>query len=123
MVSYSYRFKRNQTREELMGNVLENVKATIIITALSTATGLVLQAFGFSTSTSVTTAVGFLLALVVLFLVAKKYYPLLTRGLTERLLESALNADANEASDEKMTFKQKIVERVILENAGVELEQ
>lgn len=102
-----------------MNNVLENVIATIIVTALSTLAGLILRAFGFGTSASVSMAVGFLFALVVLFLAFRRSYPPCARWLTERLLESTLN----ETSDAGISFKKKILERVLLENSGVELEQ
>ena len=106
-----------------MNNVLENAIATIIVTIVSTLTGLIFQAFGFSGQASISAAVAVLFALVVLFLVARKYYPLYSRWRTERLLEKALNVNANEADDARMTFKKKIIERVLLEDAGVGLKQ
>jgi hypothetical protein len=106
-----------------MNNVLENAIATIFVTVVSTVTGLIFQAFGFSGQASISAAVAVLLALVVLFLVARKYYPLYSRWRTERLLEKALNVNTNEADDARMTFKKKIIERVLLEDAGVGLKQ
>lgn len=106
-----------------MNNLLENVIAAIIFAALSTTTGLIIQAFGFSAQTSITVAVAVLFGLAVVFLVARKYYPSYLKWRTERLLEKALNVKANETDDARKTFKKKVIERVLLEDAGVGLKQ
>jgi hypothetical protein len=106
-----------------MNNVLENVIAAIIFTALSTTAGLILQKFGLSTQTSIIVAGAVLFALAVVFLVARKYYPHYARWRTERLLEKALTVKTNEANDARRTFKKKIIERVLLEDVGVGLKQ
>jgi hypothetical protein len=69
-----------------MNTIVENVIATIIVTVVSTAAGLILQAFGFSTQVSVIVALFSLLFLMLLFLVARHYYPIYIRWLIERLL-------------------------------------
>jgi len=95
-------------------NVVENVIAAIIVGALSTLIGLILRAFGFSTEASINVAVLLaLLGLVLLFLVGRRLYARYKRTLTVRLLEQALNVGAN--SVDEMTFKNQIVEKVLLE--------
>lgn len=106
-----------------MNNLLENVIAAIIFTALSTTTGLIVQIFGFSAQTSITVAGAVLFGLAVVFLVARKYYPHYIRWRTERLLEKALTVKTNESDDARKTFKKKIIERVLLEDVGVGLKQ
>jgi len=119
MVSYSYQFKRNQIQEALMhNNVVENVIATIIFGALSTAIGFILRAFGFSTQESINAALFALLGLALLFLFGRKFYPGFKRALTARLLEKALNVSSN--SIDEVAFKNQIVDRVLLENPRVE---
>ncbi len=106
-----------------MNNVLENIIATIIVTIVSTVTGLIFQAFGFTAQASISIGGAVLFALAVLFLVARKYYPRYSRYRTERLLERALNVNANGTDDAGIAFKKKIMERVLLEDAGVGLKQ
>jgi hypothetical protein len=106
-----------------MNDLLENVIAAIIFTALSTTTGLIVQIFGFSAQTSITVAGAVLLGLAVVFLVVRKYYPLFTRWRTERLVQKALAVKTNETDDARKTFKKKIIERVLLEDVGVGLKQ
>lgn len=106
-----------------MNNLLENAIAAIIFTALSTATGLIVQIFGFSPQTSITVAGAVLFGLAVVFLVTRKYYPHYTRWRTERLLEKALTIKTNETDDARKIFKKKVIERVLLEDAGVGLKQ
>ena len=121
MICYCYQFERDQTQEALMNNVLENVIATIIVTVLSTAAGLIFQAFGFSAQASIGAAGIVLLVLVFLFVVARRYYPIYSRWLTERLLERSLSVKPNEA--DAVTFKDRIVKRVLRENPLVEPNQ
>lgn len=106
-----------------MNNIVENVIATIIVTVLSTLVGIVLQAVGLSPQQSFVAAAVVLLALVLLFFVIKRYYPRYISWLTERLLEKALRVDTNKDSEAEVTFKKKIVGRVLQENPGVELKQ
>jgi hypothetical protein len=82
-----------------MNNLLENVIAAIIFTALSTTTGLVIQIFGFSAQTSITVAIAVLFGLAVVFLVVRRYYPRYTRWRTERLLLKALSLKTHETDD------------------------
>ena len=105
-----------------MSSVLENLIATIFSSMLSTTVGLILQAVGLGAQLSVITGV-ILFALALIFLVARKYYPKYRRKLTQRFLEQALTVGENEADKEKIAFKTKIVDRVLLENAGVQLEE
>src|SRR5579884_792376 len=119
MVSYSYQFKRNRIREALMhNNVVENVIATIIVGALSTALGIILRAFGFSSQESINAGLFALLVLAILFLVGKRFYPGFKRTLTVKLLEQVLNISPNNVDE--VTFKNQIVNRVLLENPRVE---
>lgn len=101
-------------------NVVDSIIASIIFALLSTGVGLILQALGFSTQASVFIALLVLLALMLLFLAVRNFYPIYTRWLTERLLENALSVKANEPNDARATFKKRIVERVLRENPGVE---
>lgn len=122
MICYCYQFERNQTQEALMNNVLENVIATVIVTVLSTAAGVIFQAFGFSAQASIGAAGIVLLVLVFLFVVARRYYPIYIRWLTEQLLERSLSVKPDEEAD-AVTFKDRIVKRVLRENPLVELNQ
>src|ERR1700692_1770761 len=106
-----------------MNNVLENVIAAIIFTTLSTIAAFAIRAFGFSTQMSITVGGVALCVLALFFLVVRKYYPKYKRKLTEQLIEQALNMKGNEAEDEKKAFKAKIVERLQLEDAGVQLRE
>lgn len=106
-----------------MNNLLENVIAAIIFTALSTATGLFVQKFGFSPQTSITVAGAVLFGLAVVFLVTRKYYPHYIRWRTERLLQKALTLKTHETDDARKAFKKKIIEKVLLEDVGVGLKQ
>jgi hypothetical protein len=90
MICYRYQFERNQTLEALMNNIIENVIATIIVGALSTAIAFILPTFGFDTRQSVSIATVALLALVLLFVVARRFYHLRARQLVVQLLENAL---------------------------------
>jgi hypothetical protein len=124
MLCYSHQFKHNQNQEALMKNVVDSLIASIIFGLLSTGIGLILQALGFSTQASVGFALIALLLLVLLFLGTRTYYSLVVRRLTETLLEKALHINATNESDEaKLTFKRRIIERVLLEHSGVELRQ
>lgn len=105
-----------------MNNLLENVIAAIIFTALSTTTGKMLQIFGFSAQASITVAGAVLFSLAVVFLVCRRYYPQYTRWRTERLLQKALTLKTHE-TDARKNFKKKIIERVLLEDVGVGLKQ
>lgn len=98
-----------------MNNVLENVVATIIVTVLSTATGLILQTFGFSTQESISIAGIVLFALVILFLATRKFYSKYIKWLTEQLLESALKVNPNEIDETRTAFRKKIKDRVYRE--------
>jgi hypothetical protein len=120
MVSYSCYFERNQSREALMYSLVENVIATIIVTLVSTAAGLILQAYGFSTQISIIVALFSLLVLLFLFLAFRRYYPIYIRRLTERLLENALRVNKNESDEARIEFRKTIVERVLRESSGVQ---
>lgn len=104
-------------------NVVDSIIASILFTGLSTVLGLILQALGFSTQGSVITAAFALVALMVVFLAVRRFYPTYVKKLTERLVESALNVSLNETDEAKIAFKKKIVERVLLGSSGVELKQ
>jgi len=101
-------------------NVVDSIIASIIFALLSAGVGLILQALGFSAQASVFVALFVLLALMLLFLAVRNFYPMYTRWLTERLLENALSVKTNEPDDTRATFKKRIIERVLRENPGVE---
>ncbi len=105
-----------------MSSVLENLIATIFSTMLSTTVGFVLQTLGLGTKLSVVSGI-ILFAFALIFLVARNTYPKFRRKLTERFLDQALDVGENEADKEKLAFKAKIVDRLLLENAGVQLEE
>jgi hypothetical protein len=105
-----------------MDSIVENVIASIIVTVLSAIAGVCLQAIGLTTPQSIGAA-AVLLAFAIVFLVTKKYYPVCTRHITERLLENTLYVSADETDESKLAFKKKLVERVLLENAGIALNQ
>lgn len=108
------KFKCNQIQEALMNNnVVDSIIASIIFGILSTGVGIILQALGFSAQVSIIVALFVLLALVLLFIVAKSYYPIYIKGLTERLLEKTLQENRNGTNGE---FKKKIIKRVLKEN-------
>lgn len=90
MICYRYQFERDQTIEALMNNIIENVIATVIVGALSTAIAFILPTFGFDTRQSVGIATVVLLALVLLFIVARRFYHIRARQLVVQLLENAL---------------------------------
>ncbi len=91
MICYCYQFERNQTQEALMNNVLENVIATIIAAALSTVVAFILQSLGFSAQNAALLALITLLVLVLLFVVARRFYHVRARLLVVQLLENALS--------------------------------
>ena len=105
-----------------MNSVLESVIANAISLGLSTIVGFILFVFGVNTQTTVTVATGVLFGFAVLFLMARKHYPRYKRRRTRRLLDQALNVKENETDEEKVVFKAKIIERVQLEHAGVQLQ-
>src|SRR5579885_27124 len=124
MICYQQQQRHNQLTETLMNkNVVDGIIASIFFTVLSTVLGLILQAFGFSTQRSVIAAVFALFALLILFVVVRKYYPVYVRTLTERLVERALRISANETDEDKIAFKKKVIERVQLASSGIELQQ
>jgi hypothetical protein len=98
-----------------MNNILENVIATVIVIALSTVAELALQAFGFSTQSSISIAGVILCALAVLFLVFRKCYPAYMRWLTKRLLAKALNINDKKTNETNRKFKEEIIEQVLKE--------
>ena len=106
-----------------MNSVLESVLANAISLGLSTLVGFILFVFGINTQTTVIVAAAVLFGVAILFLIGRKYYPRYKRKRTERLLEQALSVKENETDEEKVVFKTKIVERVLLENAGVQLQE
>src|SRR5579885_3286425 len=74
MICYQQQQRHNQLTETLMNkNVVDGIIASIFFTVLSTVLGLILQAFGFSTQRSVIAAVFALFALLILFVVVRKY--------------------------------------------------
>src|SRR5437588_351191 len=105
-----------------MNSVLESVISNAISLGLSTIVGFILFVFGVNTQTTVTVATGVLFGFAVLFLMARKHYPRYKRRRTRRLLDQALNVKENETDEEKVVFKAKIIGRVQLENAGVQLQ-
>lgn len=74
-----------------MNNIIENVIATVIVGALSTAIVFILPTFGFNTQQSVSIATVVLLALVFLFIIARRFYYLRARQLVVQLLENVLH--------------------------------
>lgn len=96
-------------------NVVDSIIASVIFAVLSTGLGLILQALGLSAQVSVIVALLTLLALLVVFIIAKNLYPIYTRRLAERLLENALSVQ--DSRDPRMALKKKIVERVLQENS------
>jgi hypothetical protein len=103
-----------------MKNLLNNVMASIIAVILSTIVGLLLQVLGLSTQLSISLA---LFALVVLFLVFGKFYPVSGRWLTLKLLEQALSVGLNDKDQTKVNFKKKIVEQVLQQSSDVSVKQ
>jgi len=122
MVGYSCKIG-TVSPKSTMNNVLENIIATIIVTIVSTVTALIFQSLGFTAQASITIGAIVLFTLAVLFLVARKYYPNYVRWQTERLLEKALTTKTNETDETRKIFKNKIIERVLLEEDGVGLKQ
>jgi hypothetical protein len=106
-----------------MNNVLENVIAAVIVTTLSTFAAFALRVFGLSAQASITIGGIVLCVFGLLFLVVRKYYPKYKRKLTEQLIDHALDLKGNETEEEKKAFKTKILERVHLEGAGVQLRE
>ncbi len=104
-----------------MNNVLENVIAAIIVTTLSTVTAFALRVFGLTAQTAFTIGGIVLCVFALCFLMVRKYYPKYKRKLTEQLIDRALAMKGNEAEEEKKAFRAKILERIQLESAGVEL--
>ncbi len=104
-----------------MNNIVENVIATIVVIALSTAVELILQFFGLDAQKSITIAGIVLFTLAILFMIFRKYYPAYIRWLTKRLLKNALQLNTNEADTSKITFKKEIIAQVHLENSEAEL--
>jgi len=101
-------------------NVIDSIIASIIFALFSTGVALILQTRGFNPQASIIIALFVLLALVLLFLAARRFYPMFNRWLTERLLENALHINQNETNENKIGFKKQIVEQVLQENAGVQ---
>lgn len=124
MICYQQRVEHNQLQKVRMNkNVVDSIIASILFAALSTILGLILQAFGFSTQGSVIAAVFALFAFSVLFLIARKSYPVYVRRLTDILVERTLNVNSNDNDEAAVAFKKKIVERVQLGSSGIELKQ
>jgi len=103
-------------------NVIDSIIASVIFGILSTGLGLLLQVWGLSTQVSIIFALLALLTLFIIFLILRNIFQNSTRWLTERLLENALQLQGNEGDKSKITFKQKIVGRVLQENSVVEQE-
>lgn len=101
-------------------NVVDSIIASIIFALLSTGVGLIFQTLGFSPQASILIALLVLLALVLLFIAARRFHSSFNRWLTERLLENTLHINQNETDEDKIGFKKKIVERVLQENAVVQ---
>jgi hypothetical protein len=100
----------------LMGNVI----ASIIALILSTIVGLILQTLGLSTQISITLA---LIALVVLFIIIGKFYPMFVRWLTLNLVQQALSVSSNEPDKTRMDFKKNIIEQMAHESSEVSQKQ
>jgi hypothetical protein len=96
-------------------NVVDSIIASAIFAVLSAGLGLILKALRLSDQVSVITALLTLLALIFLFIIIKRLYPIYTRRLAERTLLSTLSViDSN---DPRMALKKKIIERVLQDNA------
>ncbi len=110
-----------QSQEAHMNkNVIEGIIANGIFGILSLGLGLVLQAWGVSLQLSTIFALLALLILILLFFTLRSASQTGTRWLTEQLLDKALQLQENEDDKSKITFKQKIIGRVLQENPIVE---
>lgn len=122
MVFCNHQSSHHEAQEVFMSNnVVDSIIASIIFGLLSTVLGFVLQAHGFSAQASIIIALLVLLALMLLFLAVRRYYPNYSRWLTQRLLDKALSV--KEPDRDSTEFKQKIIERVLRENPALELQQ
>jgi len=112
-----------QSQEARMNkNVIEGIIANGIFGILSLGLGLVLQAWGVSLQLSTIFALLALLTLILLFFTLRNVFQTGTRWLTEQLLDKALQLQEDDADRSKITFKQKIIGRVLQENPVVEQE-
>ena len=122
MLYYLYCYRHYRSQEASMNkNVIDSIIASVIFGILSTGLGLLLQAWGMSAQVSFISALLALLTLFLLFLTMQNVFQTGRRWLTERLLENALQL-RDETDKGKVTFKQKIVGRVLQENPIVERE-
>ncbi len=96
-------------------NVVDSIIASIIFALFSTGVAIILQNHGFSSQAAIITALIVLLVLMLLFIVARNFYPLFNRWLTQRLLENALQLNPNETDEAKIGFKKKLIEQVLHE--------
>src|SRR5690349_8164692 len=96
----------------LTQNVVDNIIAGVVATALSTAVGLILQAFGINAQQSFTLALFVLLALIIIFFVVRGFYYTWLSLLASRLIQKAFAIKDDEANKGKIAFKTAIVQQI-----------
>jgi hypothetical protein len=113
MIYYDEYFEHSCILDLLMNNIVENTVAGVIVAAISAIFALFLHAVGVNTPSAASVA---LLVLVVLYVVMKSVYPRYMRGLTLRLVKTALKDSSN--NTESATLKEEVVELVTRTSHG-----